>query len=285
MLNSSNFIELSLDEMTVKLSTLEKQKEVMKIWIRGEEAQLYRVSDFFIFKSSEQRKAYLSLFSEGKESDNNFIGKRILFTFNLKDVDYFSEGIVNYDEVHETLVVELDKEFFRSEKRTNERLLTYPHHQVYVYFKVQDEKDESNVVELKREEDKLYLNYKQKQKKELKEKLKEKVPDIEDLIGFRVLDISRSGVAYLVGEEEGKYFSEKAKYSFYVLFDGDLFVVKGATLVYKVDYVGGKEGKKRFKVGLTFTPVSNLTHYVTELLREGVEIDSIKREFEDFIDE
>ncbi|MAF76694.1 MAG: hypothetical protein CME63_12045 [Halobacteriovoraceae bacterium] len=285
MLNSSNFIKLSLDEMTIKLGTLEKQKEMMKIWIRGEEAQLYRVSNFYIFKSPERRVAYLSLFSEGKESDDTYVGKRILFTFNLKEVDYFSEGVVSYDEVHETLVVELDKEFYRSEKRTNERLLTYPHHQVYVYFKVQDEKDESNVIELKREEDKLYLDYKQRQKKELKEKLKEKVSDIEDLVGFRVLDISRSGVAFLVGEDEGKYFSDRAKYSFYVLFDGDLFVVKGAKLVYKVDYVGGKEGKKRFKVGLTFAPVDNLTHYVTELLKEGVETDSIKREFEDFIDD
>ncbi len=285
MLNSSNFLELSLDEMTVKLSTLENQKEMLKIWIRGEEAQLYRVNSFFIFKSPEQRKAYLSLFSEGDESDQAYIGKRILFTFNLNEVDYFSEGTVSIDEVHKTLIVELDKEFYRSEKRTNERLLTYPHHQVYVYFKVQDEKDESNVIELKREEDKLYLDYKQRQKKELKEKLKEKVSDIEDLVGFRVLDISRSGVAFLVGEDEGKYFSEKGKYSFYVLFDGDLFVVKGASLVYKVDYVGGSEGKKRFKVGLTFAPVANLTHYVTELLKEGVETDSIKREFEDFIDE
>ncbi len=90
MLNSSNFLELSLDEMTVKLSTLENQKEMLKIWIRGEEAQLYRVNSFFIFKSPEQRKAYLSLFSEGDESDQAYIGKRIIFTFNINEVDYFS---------------------------------------------------------------------------------------------------------------------------------------------------------------------------------------------------
>lgn len=283
MMDSSHFLKLSLDEVSVKLGVLEKQKEVIKIWVRGEEAELYRVSDFFIFKSPENRKAYLSLFSEGKESDDAYLGKKIFLTFNVKDVDYFAEGMVSYDEVHESLVVELDKDFYRSEKRSNERLLTYPHHQVYVYFKIQDEKDESNVIELKREEDKLYLDYKQRQKKELKEKLKEKVSDIDDLIGFRVLDISRSGVAFLIGEEEGKYFTGKSKYSFYVLFDGDLFVVKGADLVYKVDYVGGKEGKKRYKVGLTFKPVANLTHYVTELLKEGVESDTIKREFEDFV--
>ncbi len=285
MMDSSQFLKLTLDEVSVKLAALEKQKEVIKIWVRGEEAQLYRVSDFHIFKSATDRKAYLSLFSEGKESDDSYLGKRILLTFIINDVDYFTEGTVSFDEVHDTLIVELDKDFYRSEKRSNERLLTYPHHQVYVYFKIQDEKDESNVIELKREEDKLYVDYKQRQKKELKEKLKEKVADIDDLVGFRVLDISRSGVAYLVGEDEGKYFSEKAKYSFYVLFDGDLFVVKGADLVYKVDYVGGKEGTKRYKVGLTFKPVSNLTHYVTELLKEGVESDTMKREFEDFIDE
>jgi hypothetical protein len=285
MLSSSNFLKLSLDEMSVKLKFLEQQKEMMKIWVKGEEAQLYRVSDFFIFKSPENLKAYLSLFSEGDELDAAYIGKRILFTFNLNDVDYFSEGVVSKDEVHDKIIVDLDRDFYRSEKRSNERLLTYPHHQVYVYFKVQEEKDQSNIIELKREEDKLYTDYKQRQKLQLKEKLKEKVSSIDDLIGFRVLDISKSGVAFLIGESEGKYFAEKVKYSFYILFDGDLFVVKGANLVYKVDYVGVKEGKKRFKVGLTFAPVPNLTHYVSELLKESDESDTIKREFEDFIDD
>lgn len=285
MIDASNFLKLTLDELSVKLGFLAKQKEVIKIWVKGEDTELYRVSDFFIFKSIECRKAYLSFFSEGKESDDFFLGKKIFLTFNIKDVDYFAEGIVSFDEVHDFLVVELDKDFYRSEKRTNERLLTFPHHQVYVYFKIQDEKDESNVIELKREEDKLYLDYKQKQKTELKEKLKEKVSDIDDLIGFRVLDISRSGVAFLIGEEEGKFFIGKNKYNFYVLFDGDLFVVKGGDLVYKVDYVGGNEGKKRYKVGLTFKPVANLAQYVTELLKEGVESDTIKQKFEDFVDE
>ncbi|MCR9204714.1 MAG: hypothetical protein NXH75_09065, partial [Halobacteriovoraceae bacterium] len=167
----------------------------------------------------------------------------------------------------------------------NERLLTFPHHQVYAYFKVLNEKNESNVIELKREEDKLYIDYKNKQKKELKERLKKRISDVEDLIGFRALDISRSGIAFIVNGDESKYFKDNIKYSFYILFDGDIFVVKGASLVYKVDYVGGPQGKSRYKVGLNFNPVENLSKHIVELLRESSGAGSIQKEFEEFVDE
>lgn len=283
MISSSNFIKLHLDEMMVKLKAVADQKEMIKIWIRGNDSQLYRCCDFFVFKGDEKRTAFLSLFSESKEIDDSFINKDIFLTFTLNETDYFSEGTVSLDEVHGHLIINLQEDFYRSEKRNNERLLTYPHHQVYVYFKVRTEKNESNIIELKREEDKLYIDYKQKKKQELKEKLKEKISDIEDLLGFRVLDISKSGVAFLVGEEEQKFFSGKGKYSFYILFDGDIFVVKGANLVYKVDYIGGQGS--HYKVGLNFGPVEKLTNYVDAILKEGIQSDSVKKEFEEFIDD
>jgi len=282
---NSNFIKLSLEEMTLKLDSLAKQKEVLKLWKKGEDSHLYRVSDFTVLKSPESSDYLLSLFSEGKESDEELVGKKVLFTFNYNDSDYFSEGSVSHDDIHNVLVLRLSDNFYRSEKRGNERLLTFPHHQVYAYFKVLNEKNESNVIELKREEDKLYIDYKQKQKKELKERLKKKISDVEDLVGFRALDISRSGIAFIVNEDEAKYFSEGRKYSFYVLFDGDIFVVKGAGLVYKVDYVGGQGGVKRYKVGLNFNPVESLSLHITELLRESSGAGSIQKEFEDFVDE
>ena len=131
----------------------------------------------------------------------------------------------------------------------------------------------------------MHFDYKMKQKKELKERLKKKISDVEDLIGFRALDISRSGIAFIINNDESKYFKDNIKYSFYILFDGDIFVVRGANLVYKVDYVGGPEGKKRFKVGLNFNPVENLSKHILELLRESSGAGSIQKEFEDFVDD
>jgi hypothetical protein len=283
--SSSNFIKLTLEEMTPKLSLIAKQKEIMKVWRKGEESTLYRAKDFSVLKSPESSDYLLSLFSEGKECDDLLIGQDVLFTFSLNESDYFSEGVVSKDDIHESLVIRLKGDFYRSEKRINERLLTFPHHQVYAYFKVLNEKDESNVIELKREEDKLYIDYKQRQKKELKEKLKKKISDVEDLVGFRALDISRSGIAFMVGEEETKYFNDKNKYSFYVLFDGDIFVVKGGSLIYKVDYVGGTGGVSKHKVGLNFNPVENLTVHITNLLRESSESTMAQKEFEEFVDD
>lgn len=282
---NSNFIKLTIDEMGTKLNTLAKQKEVIKVWIKGEASSLYRVSDYTVLKSPESSDYLLTLFSEGDESDTLFIGKKVFFNFTLNEADYFSEGSISHDDIHNTLVIRMTENFYRTEKRGNERLLTFPHHQVYAYFKVLNEKDESNVIELKREEDKLYIDYKMKQKKELKERLKKKISDVEDLIGFRALDISRSGIAFIINNDESKYFKDNIKYSFYILFDGDIFVVRGANLVYKVDYVGGPEGKKRFKVGLNFNPVENLSKHILELLRESSGAGSIQKEFEDFVDD
>ncbi len=282
---NASFIKLSIDEMGPKLNGLAKQKEVIKVWIKGETSSLYRVSDYTVLKTPESADYLLTLFSEGDESDELYIGKSVLFNFTINEADYFSEGFISHDDIHKTLVMRLSESFYRTEKRDNERLLTFPHHQVYAYFKVLNDKDESNVIELKREEDKLYIDYKIKQKKELKERLKKKISDVEDLIGFRALDISRSGIAFMINNDESKFFKDSIKYSFYILFDGDIFVVKGASLVYKVDYVGGPEGKKRFKIGLNFNPVENLTKHIVDLLRESSGAGSIQREFEDFVDE
>lgn len=281
----ASFLKLSIEEMSPKLATLAKQKEVIKVWEKGKESFLYRVSDYTSLKTPDSTESFLTLFSEGEESDQELIGKTVLLNFTLTSSDYFTEGVISFDDAHNTLVIKLMDNFYRTEKRDNERLLTFPHHQVYAYFKVLTEKNESNVIELKREEDKLYIDYKNKQKKELKERLKKKISDVEDLIGFRALDISRSGIAFTVNEEESRYFKDSIKYSFYILFDGDIFVVKGANLVYKVDYVGGSQGKKRFKVGLNFNPVENLTKHIVELLRESFGAGSIQKEFEDFVDE
>lgn len=281
----ANFIKLSIEEMGSKLTSLAKQKEVIKVWEKGHDSFLYRVKDYTALKTPDSADFFLTLFSEGEESDLALIGKSVYFNFTLNDSDYFSEGKISHDDAHNTLVIRLVDNFYRTEKRDNERLLTFPHHQVYAYFKVLNEKNESNVIELKREEDKLYIDYKNKQKKELKERLKKKISDVEDLIGFRALDISHSGIAFIINGDESKYFNDNNKYSFYILFDGDIFVVKGASLVYKVDYVGGPQGKKRFKVGLNFNPVENLSRHIVELLRESSGAGSIQKEFEDFVDE
>jgi len=283
--SKSNFLKLSVEEIAPKLTILAKQKEVIKVWEKGHESYIYRVMDYMSLKTPESADFYLTLFSEGEESDEALIGKEVLINFSLNSSDYFMDGSVSLDDVHNTLVIKLSDKFYRTEKRDNERLLTFPHHQVYAYFKVLNEKNESNVIELKRDEDKLYIDYKKQKKKELKERLKQKISDVEDLIGFRALDISRSGIAFTVSDEEAKYFKDNIKYSFYILFDGDIFVVKGANLVYKVDYIGAAQGKMRFKVGLNFNPVENLTKHIIELLRESFGADSIQKEFEDFVDE
>lgn len=281
----ANFLKLSVEEMGTKLSVLAKQKEVIKVWEKGEDAFVYRVTDYTVMKLPDSSNYFLTLFSEGKESDDALIGKRVLINFSIKDSDYFSDGVVAADDVNKTLHIQLSRTFYRTEKRGNERLLTFPHHQVYAYFKVLTEKEESNVIELKRDEDRNYIDYKVKKKQELKERLKQKISDVEDLIGFRALDISRSGIAFIINEDESKYFAEDNKYSFYILFDGDIFVVKGADLVYKVNYVGGSQGTKRFKVGLNFTPVEKLTKHITDILSKDNDKGTTKEEFEDLVEE
>jgi hypothetical protein len=280
VIGQDNFLELSIDEVVNKLQILANNKEVVKVWAKGEESSFYRLCDILFLNNNDKYELLLSFFSEGEDQDATLVGKRAYISFHFNDVDYFAEGLMIHDQSNDKMVLKLEGSVYRSEKRDNERLITFPHYQVYAYFKIIT-KSEENVLPFKKSDE--LPNYKEKQKEDLKKKLSEKVKSIDDLVGFRTLDISRNGIAFVVNTNEEKHFKEDKKVSFYILFNNEIFLVKGAKLVYKVDYLNSGEEKNTYKVGLTYNPVPELTKHLSDLLYQSSQTDLGQKEFEDFI--
>ncbi len=282
---SNNFIRLSHKEILPKFKVISNQKELVNVWAKGGDSLVYRVVEVQSLKLDGGTVVLITFFSEGKEADNSILNKQVFLSFTLNEIDYFSEGFISLNETDGNLILKLDKDIYRSEKRINERLLTFPHHQVYAYFKMpKHDLNQDNIVPLKREDGELYLDYKKQRKQKLLDELSKKTDDVKDLVGFRALDISRSGIAFTVGATEGSYFDQAKRYPFKILFDGDLFEVPTSKVVYKVNFVNRGEGGACYKVGLNFNPVSELTQKIMEILRQSDGMDNAHKEFEEFIE-
>jgi len=284
-MDQNNFIDLSIQEVTTKLKILAQNKEVVKIWMKNQKSIFYRLCDILVLNTAESYDVHLSFFSEGEGRDGTLIGQHVYLSFHFNQIDYFAEGVMLQDETHDKVMVKLTGEVYRTEKRHSERLITFPHHQVYTYFKIlkksHDLEVAKNVIPIKSPDN--VSSDSAKKKIDLKEKIKGRVEDTSDLFGFRTLDISKTGIAFVVGESEGQHFKENKKMSFYILFNNEMFLIKGAELVYKVDYLGAKDNKS-FKVGLTYAPIEKLTHHLTSVLSETSKPDEAQREFENFLD-
>ncbi len=279
----NNFIQFGHKEILSKLDILAKQKEVINIWIKGGKSHIYRVSEIQLLRDRNGGAIFIDLFSEGKEADKSIINKRVFLSFALNDMDYFSEGLTQMGEDSEKLILKLDREVYRSEKRINERLLTFPNHQVYAYFKMPDSIfNQSNQASSQSNDEDMEFNYKMHRKKKLLEELAKKTNDIKNLVGFRALDVSRSGIAFTVGKSEENYFDQSKKYPFKMLFDGELFEFPTSKLVYKVDFSNHNKDGVTYKVGISFNPIPELTQKIMEAIHQNTDMDSLQKDFEKF---
>lgn len=108
------------------------------------------------------------------------------------------------------MIVELEEHCFRVEKRSRERLVTYPVYEVYAYLKYQ-KSPSSNVVFFNKKEQKnrdFFSEIDNLQKNKLKALSDDlHVEDSEDLIGFRVEDISSSGLSFFCQRKKKRKYS------------------------------------------------------------------------------
>ncbi len=280
---TNNFIQFNHKEVLSKLKTLAEQKEVVNVWTKGGKSHIYRVFEVQFIKRKDGGFVFISFFSEGKEADESILDKRVFLSFSLDDIDYFSEGLIQTGEDSERLILRLDKEVYRSENRINERLLTFPDHQVYAYFRMPDDIfHQTNQALSESDSEDMAFDYKLQRKKKLLEELAKKTDDIKNLVGFRALDVGRSGVAFTVGKSEENYFDQNKKYSFKMLFNGDLFEVSNSKLVYKVNFSNHNGDGVTYKIGISFNPISELTQKIMEAIHQNKDMDSAQKDFEKF---
>lgn len=278
----TTFIKLSFEEIVPKFKVLAQEKGVLKIWPKGEQSHIYRTVDLKVFQAESSKDFFLSLFSEGDDIDEQLLGKDVFFSFHFNSLEYLAEGYISEAKESDQLLLKVTGDVYRTENRAHERLLTFPHHQVYCFFKLSKEQVfEENVIPL-RKEDQETLKKDQHQKNMLFQKVAKKIKNTEGLSYFRALDVSNTGVSFIVKDELSEEFNLGSKFNFILLFDDDVIKAMHAKVIYKVPFVGQSFEKGHFKVGLMFHPVEELSLKLKELLNEGVEFSELQKEFETF---
>lgn len=286
--SSSNFVELDWRELTEEVSLLVSSGEKVKLWEKGDAPDLCDIVNSHNKEEGENFCQQLRL-RLGKV-DESWKSKDLYIQFSLNGVEYFTKGKVVEVLGNEDFWFELNPHVFKVEKRENERLLTYPHYQVYAYFKIRKNPDAGNLIFLNKHIENNHQAFKKFQElsnEEILEAQDRVESDQEDeLIGFRVLDLSSTGVSFLVNEREKNYFKKNEDMlNVTLLFEKDVFNLNSAKMIYNVDYVNPRVGNLPMgKIGFTFAKDENLASMVEKLIEETNSEANIQKDFENFVE-
>lgn len=283
----TNFIKIETNEMVTKLSRLAGDKGNVSLWTKGEESVEFRLNESSLVDNESGKYVLLKFF---KEDGLGFKNNEILLSFSVMNVDYFGEGEFLTDDDEEFVTLKLAPTIFRSEKRGSERLLTFPHHQVYAYFKITEQEEElDNVISL--------ADLKSKAKKEKGfDRISEtgsiqaaelEAGENEEVVGFRVLDLANNGISFLANEAQKNFFVEERIFdTLLIMFDGVTYNLKNGLLIYNVDYVGGPDSEKQiFKMGIKFDGNDRLSEKLKGALDHSSILQTVRHDFEEFVDE
>lgn len=265
------FKKLTTDEKLSKIFQLSRHARAeILFWKKGAQKKETLLVDSFL---RERNQINVTLSSQSKIESGDY-----LFNFLLNGVQYF--GSVKAVRQGFQLSLFPSDEFYKSERRSNFRLLTYPHQQVYAYikFKVDGQTAESNLFQFKTglNETNLFKNFL---------KIVDQEIELEEsgYIKFRVIDVSVTGLALQMGEHERDLFeSKKMEISNMLLdFNGKNIKIPKAKILYFLNFLANDKKTKMYKAGVEFLDIDTnlderLSHIINKTLR------SLEDEFEDF---
>lgn len=280
-----NFIKLKQEELSAKIALLVSENSRIIFWKSAPRYYEGKATHFDV----RQNKTYITI--GDCNIHRRLTNERICLNFTINDIDYFLRGVV-VEQMEENLqmILELEDECFRVEKRSRERLHTYPVYEVYVYLKYQKQKN-NNVV---------FFNKKEQQSRDFfseidniqKNKLQSLTEDLhmddsEDLVGFRVEDLSSSGLSFFANTKEKEHILDafgENKFNLVLNFEMQVFNLEEASIVYKINYINSQfSGVPMYKIGINFKPSPGLKRKIED--HSGITVDMIdyQKEFEEFI--
>jgi hypothetical protein len=280
-----NFIKLNHEELSTKIALLVSEQSRIIFWKAAPRYYEGKATKFDI----RQSKTYLTI--SDCTVHLRLTSERICFNFTLNDIDYFLRGIV-VEQVEDNLqmIVELEEHCFRVEKRNKERLITYPVYEVYAYLKYEKEK-KNNVVFFNKKEQQsrdFFSEIDNIQKNKIQSLTQElHLDDTEDLIGFRVEDISSTGLSFFASLKEKENILDALKDNTFTLvlnFEMQVFNLEEAFVVYKINYINSQfSGVQMYKIGINFKPSPSLKRKIEDLSGITVDLADYQKEFEEFI--
>lgn len=280
-----NFIKLKQEELSAKIALLVSENSRIIFWKTAPRYYEGKATHFDIRKS----KTYITI--GDCNIHRRLTNERICLNFTLNEIDYFLRGtVVEQMEENLQMVLELEDECFRVEKRSRERLHTYPVYEVYAYLKYQKQKTNNVVFFNKKEQQNsdFFSEIDNMQKNKLRSLSEDlHVEDSEDLAGFRVEDLSSSGLSFFANTKEKEHILDafgEDKFGLVLNFEMQVFNLEEASIVYKINYINSQfSGVPMYKIGINFKPSPSLKRIIEE--QSGITVDMIdyQKEFEEFV--
>lgn len=269
------FKALNESEKLSKLAQLPKSsKPDIVIWKKGEsQKHKLKVSDFV------RSKAELKIL---KDFPIELLDNSVLYSFELNGLSFFGQGKI-LQRLDNQFWLECSGELYKSERRKNFRLLTYPHHRVYVNFKIGKEKiKSSNVLSIKGGsggQTGLFKNF-----LELLEEKKQSAFDPTEYLRFRVIDISVTGLAFQFGKIEAEFFQdlEHIFENSVIEFNDKVITIPELKVLYVQEGYALDKKTLITKAGAAFVNINtNLDEELSFLINKTLR--SIESEFEGFL--
>lgn len=281
MSSKINFIKLTDQELSNKVALLVLNKARVIFWKTSP-----RYLEGHAVSFNDQK---LILKTPGLKI--RLLDENICLNFNLNNMEYFVKGkVLSQIEELEELEIEVFEQCFRVEKRDFERVQVYPYYEVYAYLKYNEEKQE-NVYFLNTSEQKkndLFSNIREIEKQKLAVISSELITsNDEELVGFRVEDLSSGGLCFLASAKEKEQIISRFlghRFNLLLSFGRTTYQLKDVQIIYQVNYINQQfAGVSMFKVGITFEENSALSLKIKELTGHDDKLLDYPKEFEEFI--
>ena len=254
-------------EKQSKLGQVSSGSLVLTIWEKGSSVkEKFHSTDFsreeyFLFINSDDKSIYAN--------------KKVLYAFSINGVNYFGKGELK-SLTNNRYRLNCNDDLFKSERRDNFRLLTYPHHNSYIQIPLKENEVEfSNLVDFKTKMSQTGLF------KNFLEIVGDDVGDIkEGFVKFRVLDLSVSGVAFQIGELEKEFLEDIEELSPIFIFFNEEVKIPKMKIRYIVPMI--QKSGVAYKVGAKFLEVNtNTDQHLGMLINSAMR--NFESDFEDFI--
>lgn len=268
---NAQFSLLNAAEKRSKLRQLDQAKGQVLLWRKGEKNRTtYRV------KSFDKNEDILGLHDEhlGLKPNEN-----LLASFDLNGVSYFFKVQVKAV-VNDEIIAKCSDDFYKSERRQNLRILTFPVFELNGHFSIPAHYESGKVLNLSRRPGQtgLFKNFLKLVEGDAEGKSEQKLK-------LRLQDLSSTGMSVYIGPAELEWFKtgEELKNT-EVHFPDEVLRFPRMKIVYVVDHIGHMSRQKQYKVGLRFDEMpQSLTEALNNKISTMLKEMDLNKDFEEFL--
>ncbi|EQC48773.1 hypothetical protein M899_3319 [Bacteriovorax sp. BSW11_IV] len=261
---ATRFQEFQISEIIPKIARAIREQKKIKIWKKEE-----GVASSFLL-SLDGNQLIFEKFPDFIKDEDEF-----LFSFSLDEMTYLCKGYV-LDLVDG--LCNVSGKVYRTEKRSKERLLTYPTHRIFISFFIKNQADGGNVLS--------FQGHKNSELKFLKDFDSENPTPMQ----FRVVDLSMEGMSIFANKFEAPFFEERIGNYVDVLnllsFENREIQLEGLKVIYSVDYMNprAKDASMK-KIGLQFVKNEFITDFLQDKIDSGEYLVETEEQFELFLND